>query len=987
MFTGGLVSRYVSRNNQSIIKLEFRKSVNVLQLPDALTNIAVQVGERGIRFLWQDVSAKAGVKWLDYKISYKLQGKDFTLVIPKYTSEYQSLCGSSIFDILQCDLVTNNLIVVFNSTSNEQSVLQVLRESLQIEFSRSPLKLNELSTKQQNRIENMDMSFLMPDNLVKLKDLFPDPIERNSELHETLILKLLGTEHTSIFVTQHLANLRNDSSQSAKWYIPRRLTNRDQISSSIFRKYRNENIFLVFNIEYENLVKMVDQVPVTCIDNLEDMLKENHAIFTNYAEQGIADILYAILRTICIVAVNLGIKCVNKFVEEMLPYFEWQMKPNFLQKRREAELILLKFAPENYKMIIEVFRDATKAKNIHLLRHTQNNTFSIVESSSSLEVLDELFSKCGANISEFDLISTIDREEQTERIILITDSPGMGKSVFSKMLAIKLSEMYKNRLIIHCAMNLFLSLFSSHGLNSGSVSVSEIIDAFKSYLCCSIHYEEHILDVWLAKPENNNVQVEIVFDGLDEVQQNLKEVAIGILQTIKSKLPAARVWVTARDHMITEIKDKFGVFGYKLNSFSESDQKVFFANYTNVGELEAQTALSLVNQNANFHNLNCPTEIPLICWIVAEVSKTKNISSGEEYSLANLYNQMVERKLQIFLDKRGITDDYTVHLYRKDMLRVHTKLALESLFSDKYAKRLVALMSEESSQVHWESIVLDQGLVQNLKSLAFIHRTFAEFIVARFVFKIITEGTYMHVEKKNPSFIKFLWKQILSIEVTGVGSGASCQFRHPVIYKFLVELLETWRNKNDCSESQNIDKLLSIERTLDQTVKNLFPKTQHHFAGNSPNNLLVMAAKLWEFDFCENITKSHLFEGKYVWENMQKFNKDKFTALHCIEWARTQCWRFQWFFRVNRYNEFRNDILSKQPETPELTDQTGRTPEDLGRRLAVTSFTKKLVLAMGLWVAFVYLNVLCSFQIFEHHNGTMTFTCIAMAYFFFASCP
>ena len=295
-------------------------------------------------------------------------------------------------------------------------------------------------------------------------------------------------------------------------------------------------------------------------------------------------------------------------------------------------------------------------------------------------------------------------------------------------------------------------------------------------------------------------RIVLMLDGFDEIDSQCQDIAIQLMKVLiedgkQQQANSVRLFVTTRSHIVNDLQFQLSQLAYALENFNKKDQIDCLTSYwmkhnsktATTGDAQQEVmekiAESLVDQlsSALRDEERSFIGIPLQCRILAECfmqrvnmsitqlyNKNRNFkgtrvqqaasSSGifdkdQKFDLASLYRMLMETKHQVFhveKIKLKFKDDHIVNDSVNNMIRhikIHLKkLTVETIFTNQSDVEIMwppESLYESETDSRQEADALDKlsirfGLVNQVNGkLKFLHRTYAEYLVAEYVYKRI----------------------------------------------------------------------------------------------------------------------------------------------------------------------------------------------------------------------------------------------------------
>lgn len=327
-----------------------------------------------------------------------------------------------------------------------------------------------------------------------------------------------------------------------------------------------------------------------------------------------------------------------------------------------------------------------------------------------------------------------------------------------------------------------------------------------------------------------------MFDGLDEISPLYESIVIDLLDAL-IKTSNVKIWVTTRPIMKIVLEKKIDLISYLLEPFSEENQKDFLKKFW----IKKFGSDNLKRKRINFFvkalmgdslfkdrfqsNSNDDAGNPLQMKMLAEYFQT-NLTTEDEWEgceqfvlhdnsdpkfpknldFNNLFGKVIDRKFEIYANEKGsntdgkITDDDAYHCYLIHCLKYHELLAFEELFSKEDIEWLTQSRSDNSTRN-----IEKFGLVEKIDgTFYFVHRSYAEYLVANFLAKMITtENGRLNTKTIEFIFLNILLPKDTTNDIAHFFNGALMKVINPVIdlshSKEVIKTFEKWEKYGSSS--------------------------------------------------------------------------------------------------------------------------------------------------------------------------------------------
>lgn len=438
-----------------------------------------------------------------------------------------------------------------------------------------------------------------------------------------------------------------------------------------------------------------------------------------------------------------------------------------------------------------------------ILKQSFGSNANLMKYRDESEVRGKIYGQGAVYLTEDQLA------EAEDKVVIISDTAGMGKSTilsrFEEMmrdkgiltnrvdltqntpaLASELKERSFHSNNTDEAVEFLLKKLSVHGANKDSESCST------RKMMIKMRGEEAAL----------------LFDGFDEISPDYTEIVIELLQAL-AKLSVKKLFVTTRPNMSKKLENKLGVFSHTMQPFSRTDQEKFLTTFwrrelkkkTSIArpsftendlQKHARRLLDLLSKSID-RSMQEFTGIPLQTRMVAEIFIYGESKLPKKIKIIDLYDRFVDKKLNIFSDEKKRCDRTKPAVVesemsmRDDWRKKHEKLALDALFDQEIVETLLKSRPDVSKSCETfadgPQAVLRLGIVDKITDKPhFIHRTFAEYFAANFLF--VTLKTDLRNQKLRKIFVEqvFADSQYTTIRAFLNSFLADEKYVHPLDY-------------------------------------------------------------------------------------------------------------------------------------------------------------------------------------------------------------
>ena len=404
---------------------------------------------------------------------------------------------------------------------------------------------------------------------------------------------------------------------------------------------------------------------------------------------------------------------------------------------------------------------------VHWVERDMSGSFLWQQSQGSLETLRRYIDTESSHVHTPDDLDKLLEQAQHQRVMLISDTAGMGKSTVLTHLSKHIKQNFPAKWVVRIDLNDHTNALKA--LKQTLIDKERAIEfVSENVLKLKPGLEMELLKEYCEKKQK--VRIVVMVDGFDEISPFYQETVISLLQALR-QTAVEQLWVTTRPHLREELEDKLRQLSYTLEPFSERDQVEFLTKFWclkdwfiqpheieeelegNKLEIYAEhlikkLATSIHDKDKEF------TGIPLQTRLLAEAfdeEVQKFYLSAESMpeltfslDLLDLYRRFIERKYDIYQMEKfqvPVNNAFAIEQRErdlKDMSEDHQLLALKVLLTEEQ----VALFESNSHCTFSAEQLTRIGIVQisDEGKPHFIHRTFAEYYVADYLVNRLTKG-------------------------------------------------------------------------------------------------------------------------------------------------------------------------------------------------------------------------------------------------------
>ncbi|GAB6022752.1 hypothetical protein CHUAL_006847 [Chamberlinius hualienensis] len=460
------------------------------------------------------------------------------------------------------------------------------------------------------------------------------------------------------------------------------------------------------------------------------------------------------------------------------------------------------------------------------------------------------------NIRKFVKVEIINESKlcslvSNQKVVIITDIAGGGKSTALSHLALFIKETYDDIWVVKIDLNDFTSTFERKMNAKSQFSPREALRfIYDSQFVTRRHSDQSKFEENFFR--SNADKVVALFDGFDEINPDYTEIVKTLLHaTIKAGIN--QIWLTTRPYCKTTLEDEFQCFSYHIMPFNETNQIEFFTKYMTSKLRWANTEVYTLNSYAvDFRNQikkNLPRKLltgnPLQIQMMAEIfldncnaaSRSPNWSNliDKDMKLSDLYKQLFRKKFNIY-QKNKLKVDYTVignkSAFQKNFrkfLETHQVAALSVFFNSKEAQLLKEFVFGNGKEFIFNHIEV-YGVVTHFTDSKpqFVHLTYVEYLIATVVKSVLLNHLKSHISdilllnvlsKESFQMIRAFLNEIIEPEAIPLKTLKHIKKRFKYLWKTdgikkSETILYTAVNENNCAIVRLLGQCLKGSKLL-----------------------------------------------------------------------------------------------------------------------------------------------------------------------------
>lgn len=335
---------------------------------------------------------------------------------------------------------------------------------------------------------------------------------------------------------------------------------------------------------------------------------------------------------------------------------------------------------------------------------------------------------------------------QYKRSVLLFDDPGNGKSTSLKMLAKKLKENLPSYWIVFMDLKEHTKVFQANDKCSSYDDWNNVSEYFCNKILRITNFEAEVFTTLFEEGK-----VIIVLDGVDEVCPSYKNFIMSLIRNVISN-SRVQLWISTRPHCVNDIGKQIYIddnVAIRLKPLTEQEQDRFFEEYFRLKcddeqilaekLLQIKKIISLVKKS--FWKEDYLSN-PQLMQMIAEIIENGGDINTDNLNSYKIYDEAVNILFEKCMDKGPDAKKSLVNKLKNDStMKFYQKEAFLALLPPPSSTNIINVLFSNITTPSFEDIIRD-GLVYSngYETYFFIHRTFAEFFVAKFFYESIFLG-------------------------------------------------------------------------------------------------------------------------------------------------------------------------------------------------------------------------------------------------------
>ena len=348
-------------------------------------------------------------------------------------------------------------------------------------------------------------------------------------------------------------------------------------------------------------------------------------------------------------------------------------------------------------------------------------------------------------------------QQQEKPLHIVFGPPGVGKTSFSRHICSQFNTAPQS------SISLVLLFFLREKRVAEAKSLSDLLSCY-GLPDQKLDYDS--LSQMIT--DNKGRGIQIIFDGLDERQELLKDESSIVTRLLRGELKEAQIVVTSRPGIVTQLSKLWHRASlYEVQGFSPQEVKQYVESFF-VKEGDPSAASKLLSALADRPDLTGSTYIPLNLWLICSVFSFKNCTLPD--TLTQCYTALFVQLLQRQAKKEGLENAVgdTLDTLPASMLATldclsqlsHLCYLQEELVFDEDVVINTCLSSRADLKTTFDGMSLlhvhpKKHAVKDHLTFNFLHSTYQEYLCARHILTAMSEEEQTCFWKENISNPRF----------------------------------------------------------------------------------------------------------------------------------------------------------------------------------------------------------------------------------------
>ncbi|XP_070493589.1 uncharacterized protein [Chironomus tepperi] len=360
----------------------------------------------------------------------------------------------------------------------------------------------------------------------------------------------------------------------------------------------------------------------------------------------------------------------------------------------------------------------------------------------------------------------IQEETKNVKIFILADHAGTGKTTTFIDFASKLSKSTKDAYILFINLRKNGKIFNKYTDESKCQTIQHVCQ-----LLLEIVNPEEIEEEIFKKLFDEG-KVILFLDGVDEVCPKYKKLILRIFELISQT--NNQQWISTRPHYAKTLQKLLNIIPHKFKPYTKVEKENFIKNIlqvNNVNDEQNKLATKIIEKIENLEGYSYESEIdnPLMIQIITELYIYNQVEIDNNNRI-DIYTAMIEKQKEEVGDKVPISErdkDLTFSIWD-----VHRVLAIILIFDNSFERILGFKLDDLPIMKRWKKekknftsdmiqrygfVIVDLNSDKlDRSAIDFMHRTYAEYFIAKYMIDFMFDDDSMQNTEENKLKFKLL---------------------------------------------------------------------------------------------------------------------------------------------------------------------------------------------------------------------------------------
>lgn len=365
------------------------------------------------------------------------------------------------------------------------------------------------------------------------------------------------------------------------------------------------------------------------------------------------------------------------------------------------------------------------------------------------DIIDRKFVEFESN-NPFDLISTIKSVTEgksglKQKIFILADAIGTGKSSSFINTAIQLKENYKGHWILHIQPNIleYVRKFKKSKKNTENIDQKRILELLINITSLNSKLEKIIFKILF-----NRNKIIFLIDGFNEFDKDVADFVTNVISFI-NKQTENIILISTDEACLSEFEEKINALKFKFQEITNNEKEeiifnILKANHLNCTQLPDKLVKFIQKiEHDNVHNITNLTMIEAIAKVYA--AQHTDVIQSTEFNSFKYFEEIFEFMRSKFIKnvKLNVFDP----MRRLSISQIYIIHALKFIFPDNNdeLKKFDIIKIWEKEKERWPSKLYNQFgflTIDDNRNDKFLHISFAEYFIAKFIISTLFVADY-----------------------------------------------------------------------------------------------------------------------------------------------------------------------------------------------------------------------------------------------------